>query len=202
MASKNNYNKKNISKKKQPVENNTNTNKKNNNANEVIMKVLVFLGVLILFFIIVYLMYYFFVSKSDIEINISTDKKMEYITLEGEEELIMTQKYVSDLAYSMRYDVNNFKVFKYKQKDIFKFLNDERVLVAVEKSSLPQNCSEVTSENDYYNCYVILDNYTEEYYISQSNATYKITIKSPNTSEYQEGVRTRIDYMLETFTMN
>lgn len=171
-------------------------------TNSFVMKTLVFLGVAIFCFILIYLMYHFFVEKSDIKINMSTDKQMEYITIEGNEELIMTQKFVSDLFYSMRYDVNEFKVFKYKEQDIYKNLNDERILVVVEKSLLPTNCTKVTSQNEYNSCYIKIDNYTEYYYISSQEKVYKLTIKTPGVSEYNEGIKTRINQMLKTFTIN
>lgn len=169
--------------------------------NTIIMKTLTFFGVVIFGFILIYLMYYFFVTKSDIKINMSTEKKLEYMTIEGNEELIATQKYVSDLNYSMRYDINNFKVFKYKSQDIYKNLNDERVLVVVEKSNMPANCVSTPAENEYNNCYIKLDDYTEEHYISTSSIVYKITIKTPGTTEYKESVATRINYMLDSFKM-
>lgn len=171
-------------------------------TNSFVMKTLVFLGVAIFCFILIYLMYHFFVEKSDIKINMSTDKQMEYITLEGEKELIMTQKFVSDLSYSMRYDISEFKVFKYKKQDIYKNLNDERVLVVVEKSTLPTNCTKITSQTEYNNCYVRIDDYTEYYYISSNSKVYKITIKSPGTTEYKEGAKTRINFMLKSFVIN
>jgi len=184
------------------VANSKEIKKDSTQTNTFVMKTLVFLGVVIFCFILIYLMYHFFVEKSDIKINMSTDKQMEYITIEGEKELIMTQKFVSDLAYSMRYDISEFEVFKYKSQDIYKNLNDERVLVVVEKSTLPTNCTKVTSQTEYNNCYVKIDNYTEYYYVSLNNRVYKITIKTPGTTEYQEGAKTRISFMLNSFKMN
>lgn len=171
------------------------------NKNTIIMKTLTFLGVIIFCFILIYLMYYFFVTESDIKINMSTDKKLEYVTIEGNEELIATQKYVSDLNYTMRYDINNFKIFKYKNQDIYKNLKDERVLVVVERSTLPTNCAITTSQNEYNNCYIKIDDYTEEHYISTSSVVYKITIKTPGTTEYKEGIEKRINYMLDSFSI-
>jgi len=190
--------KKNVKKTKN---NKTQKEEKKINKNTIIMKTLTFLGVVIFGFILIYLMYYFFVMKSDIKINMSTDKKLEYMTIEGNEELIATQKYVSDLNYTMRYDINNFKVFKYKTQDIYKNLNDERVLVVVEKSNIPANCVTTPAENEYNNCYIKVDDYTEEHYISTSAIVYKITIKTPGTTEYKEGVSTRINYMLDSFNI-
>lgn len=186
---------------KQTKNNKTQKEEKKLNKNTIIMKTLTFLGVVIFGFILIYLMYYFFVMKSDIKINMSTDKKLEYMTIEGNEELIATQKYVSDLNYTMRYDINNFKVFKYKTQDIYKNLNDERVLVVVEKSNIPANCVTTPAENEYNNCYIKVDDYTEEHYISTSAIVYKITIKTPGTTEYKEGVSTRINYMLDSFNI-
>lgn len=193
-------NKKSVSPKKSSNKKNLKISEaKKENKNSIIMKVLVFLGVVIFCFILVYLMYYFFVEKSDIKINISTDKKLEYIMIAGAEELVSTQKYVSDLNYNMRYDINNFKVFKYKSQDIYKNLNDERILVVVEKSIMPTNCVSTPAENEYNNCYIKVDDYTEEHYISKSETVYKITIKTPGKAEYSDNTKTRVDYMLDSF---
>jgi len=170
--------------------------------NTIIMKILVFLGVVIFCFILIYLMYHFFVKESDIKINMSTDKQIEYLTIKGEEELIITQKYVSDLTYNMRYDVNSFKVFKYKDQDLFRNLNNERIVVAVEKSSAPSNCSTTTLDNEYNNCYIKVDGYTEEYYISSNNKTYKITVKTSGSEDYTEEFEARINNMLKSFEIN
>lgn len=188
--------------------NNQNYNKKYSNKkgttidkfkkNTIVMKTLVVLGVIILSIAIVYLMNYFFVEKNHIKINMSTDRKMEYIKIEGEDELITTQKYVSDLDYSMRYDTSAFKVFKYRKQDIFKYLDSEKVLVVVEKSTLPSTCNNVNN-SEYSSCVITVDNYTEERYISTNGTVYKLTIKTPNSSDYEEGVKSRIDYMLNTF---
>lgn len=188
--------------------NNQNYNKKYSNKkgttidkfkkNTIVMKTLVVLGVIILSIAIVYLMNYFFVEKNYIKINMSTDRKMEYIKIEGEDELITTQKYVSDLDYSMRYDTSSFKVFKYRKQDIFKYLDSEKVLVVVEKSTLPSTCNNVNN-SEYSSCVITVDNYTEERYISTNGTVYKLTIKTPNSSDYAEGIKSRIDYMLNTF---
>ncbi len=167
-----------------------------------IMKVLTFGGVVILFVIAFLLSKYFFVDKSYIKVNMSTDKKLEYITIEGQEELIATQKYVSDLDYSMRYDIEKFKVLKAKNQDLYKFLNDERVMVFVSKADSPSNCTSTGLDNNYNNCFIRVDDYTEEYYISSNGITYKVMVRTPNTTEYQEGVRVRIQYMLNSFEMN
>ena len=115
-----------------------NSNKKNSKKkvtkNATIMKTLVVLGVIVLCFAIVYLMDYFFVLKNDIKINMSTDKQMVNLKVGNKQEVITTQKYVSDLDYSMRYDIDYFRVFKYKSQDIFKYLDAEKILVVVEKS--------------------------------------------------------------------
>lgn len=143
-------------------------------------------------------MKYFFVDKNYIKINMSTDKKLEYITINNEEELISTQKYVSDLNYTMRYDIDHFSIMKYRGQDIYKYINAEKILVIVEKSILPSQCS--ISANSYYDsCIVKIDNYTKEYYISGNNITYKITVKTPNINEYEQNVNSRINYMLKSF---
>ncbi len=179
-----------------------NSYKKNSNKKEpknvTIMKTLVVLGVIVLCFAIVYLMNYFFVLKNDIKINMSTDKQMVNLKIGNKQEMITTQKYVSDLDYSMRYDINYFRVFKYKSQDIFKYLEAEKILVVVEKSTLPSSCSN-TGSNSYNSCVVTVDNYTEEQYIKTNDTVYKLTIKKPNASEYTNDIKSRIDYMISTF---
>lgn len=197
---KKNYNKSNGKDKMQ------NFSKKENKvekfpSNEFVMKVLVFLGVAMLFVAILYLMNYFFVEKNYIKINMSTDKKAEFIKVNGADMLITTQKYVSDLNYSMRYDINSFSVFKYKKQDIFKFSDAEKILLVVEQSEIPNSCSLVTSENEYTNCVVNLDSYTEERYLSTNTRTYKITIKTPNLGTNEEEIKAKINYMLNSFEM-
>lgn len=184
---------------------NKSKNEKNNNINvknSIIMKILVFWGVVILCFILVYLMYHFFVKESDIKINMSTDKQIEYISVNNEEKMIITQKYVSDLFYSMRYDINEFRVFKYKEQDIYKNLNDERILLAVEKSTLPTSCTKITSSNEYNSCYVKVDDFTESYYVSSDDNTYMITIKTPGSIEYKEETKANINQMLKSFSIS
>lgn len=171
----------------------------NDKRNIFIMKSLIFFGVVMFCLALVYLMYHFFVEESDIKINMSTDKLMEYVTIDGNEELIMTQKFVSDLEYSMRYDISEFKVFKYKKQDIYKSLNDERILVAVERAIIPSNCTEISNNNEYNNCYIKSDDYTEYYYVGTTEQSYKITIKTPGSSDYEEDTKIRIEHMLESF---
>ena len=164
-----------------------------------IMKTLVFIGVILACFIAIYLSYYFFVKKSNILINMSTDKKVEFINISGKEELIGTQKYVSDLKYSMRYDIEKFKVFKYRHQDIYKNIDNERILVIVEDGTVPDSCTSMTANDQYNNCYVKIDEYTDNYYITTKGLTYKITVKSSGDSNLDFGTKARIEYMINSF---
>ena len=168
--------------------------------NILIMKFLTFLGIVVFFIALVYLMNYFFVEKSYLQINMSTDKKLEYMTFNGKEELVPTQKYVSDLNYSMRYDVDKVTVFKYKKQDIFKFIDAEKILVVIEHSDFPSRCNVNDLENDQNNCTVRVNDYTLEYYIQSGQTVFKITIKTPNGAEEDETNQKRIDYMINSFT--
>lgn len=194
-------NKKNVTKKTNYKATNGKSNLKKGNItrNTIIMKILIFLGVSILCGIIIYLMNYFFVEKSYIKINMSTDKKLEYVMLNGKEELVTTQKYVSDLSYSMRYDVDNFMVFKYKSQDIYKYLTDEKILIIVEETMLPTTCSSGSLDMEYNNCYVKIDNYTEEHFISTNGRTYRLTVKTPNNTTLDKKLEDKINYMLSSF---
>lgn len=203
LKANNNKNKtKNISSAKKNIDNNKNIEVNNINRNTYIMKTLTFLGVIIFCFILIYLMYHFFVENSDIKVNMSTDKKIEYISVNNKDEMIITQKYVSDLSYSMRYDINEFRVFKHKGQDIYKNLNDERVLVAVEKSTLPSNCTKITSANEYNSCYIKSDDFTEYYYITSSDITYEIIIKTPGQSGLSSSLKANINQMLKSFNIS
>lgn len=175
---------------------------KQNDKKNTIMNILILLGVAILCFVTVYLMNYFFVKHNNINTNYSTDKQLSEIQIEGQSEIISTQKYISDLGYNMRYDINNFVVFKHNNKDYYKFKHNDNVIVKVESSSVPTNCTNQVLETTLNNCYRKLDNYTEEYYITSNSKTFKVTIKSPNSSEYTSSVRTRIEIMLETFKVD
>lgn len=166
--------------------------------NTFVMKLLVFLGVIVFLIALVYLMNYFFVEKSYLKINMSTDKKLEYLSINNKDELLTTQKFVSDLDYSMRYDIKNFSVFKYKSQDIYKFVDGEKILVVVEHSKIPDNCTEINFDNEYNNCIVKVDNYTEEHYISNEGTVFKITIKTPNVKD-EENITKRIEYMIDSF---
>ena len=194
-------NKKNVTKKTNYKATNGKSNLKKGNItrNTIIMKILIFLGVVILCGIIIYLMNYFFVEKSYIKINMSTDKKLEYVMLNGKEELVTTQKYVSDLSYSMRYDVDNFMVFKYKSQDIYKYLTDEKILIIVEETMLPTTCSSGSLDMEYNNCYVKIYNYTEEHFISTNGRTYRLTVKTPNNTTLDKKLEDKINYMLSSF---
>ena len=181
----------------------SNTYKKNNSSkNTIIRKILVVLGVIVFCLCIFYLMNYFFIEHNDIKINMSTDKKVEFINIEGEDTLITTQKYVSDLKYSMRYDINNFRVFKYRDQDFYKYKDAEKVILIVDKSTLPKSCAEEEGDNGYSKCTLEIDDYTEENYISFNGQTYKLTVKNPNTDEYRKKIKARVDYMIKSFEMN
>ncbi len=182
----------------------------NNDKNKIIndtstektpgMKILIFLGVVISCAVILYLMNYFFVQKSYIKINISTDKRMDYISVNNVEKAIVTQKYVSDLNYTMRYDVDTFKVIKYKNQDIFKYLKAEKILVSVEEGNKPQGCS-VTYKENYTSCEVNVDARTKIYYFTKNNLTFKVTVKTPENNNYNEDLKQRINFMLDSFTI-
>ena len=170
-------------------------------SNSFVAKALTFVGIAFLFMSLLYLINYFFVKKSNLTINISTDKKVEYLTIKKEETLIVTQKYVSDLDYSMRYDINSFKVFKYKDKDIFSFLRDCKIVLSIEKSTMPKNCAKTTFDNEYSSCYVKVDSFTQEYYFSKDKKVYKIVIKLSEDNKNKEVATTEINYMLNSFNI-
>ena len=169
--------------------------------NTIIMKILVFLGVIILCFAILYLMNYFFVEHNDIKINMSTDKKVEFIDVDGNDKLITTQKYVSDLNYSMRYDINNFTVFKYHNQDFYKYKEEDKIIVIVETYKFTNNCTMETENQGYSKCTLTVDNFTEKTYYTQGKKTFKVTVKNPNTKDYEKNIKPLVEYMLKSFEM-
>ena len=165
-------------------------------------KVYTCIGVGILLIAAVYVMYFFFVQRSLLNSNYSTDKKIEYIALEGQTEKVTTQKYMSDLGYTMRYDVENFKVFKHGDQDIYSLRDNESVGVIVEKTSKPNTCHNSVLVLKFSNCFTKKDAKTDEYYIYNSDGAYKITVKTPGGFEYEEGAKKRIRYMLNSFELS
>lgn len=176
--------------------------KSNEKKITIVKKILVFLGVILLFFAILYLMHFFFVKNSNLNINMSTDKKFDYINLADEKKQITTQKYVSDLGYSMRYDINEFKVLKYKTKDIFKYKKDDKTAIILEVvNSFDDSCVPSSANTIYNNCYIKIDSFTEEYYMSSGNKIYKMIIKNPGNNKYDDVSRSEINYMMQNFVI-
>lgn len=200
----NSYNKDNINKKHSNYEKRNNIKYeyteevKEKEPNKFIIKLMTFTGTVLLCLSAILLMKYFFVDKNNLGTNYSTDKQLMYITLEGQEELISTQKYMSDLGYNMRYDIERFSVFKYKNQDIYRFKDNFDVVVLVEKSEFPAFCNKDYSLN-INNCYKFIDDTKDEYYITNDKKTYRVLVKTPSGTEYKEGVRTRISYMINSF---
>lgn len=173
-----------------------------NQKNKIVMNLLIFLGILVLGFILICIMYYFFVKNSNIKINISTDKKVEYVTINGQKKLLASQKYISDLGYTMRYNVEEFKVLKYKNKDIYKNLKDEKLLITVEKPNAPLNCSVKNEDYEYNKCFLKIDNYNQEYNISSQNRFFKIIIKSSGFDNLNKETEEDINWMINSFRLN
>ena len=162
-------------------------------------KGLVILGTIILCVSLTLLSKYLFVDKSNIKDNYSTDKSIIYISIMGEDKLITTQKYISGLGYNMRYDNEKFKVFRYKNQDIYRFINNLDVVFSVEKAIIPEDCVYKSGSLGVVSCYKKISDTMEEYYLTTNNRTYKIFISCPNNYSFEEGVKVIIDYMIGTF---
>lgn len=161
------------------------------------MKFLILCGTVLFALAIINLMYYFFVKKNDIYINMSTDKQVNYIEVNNENTVILTQKYVSDLNYNMRYDMNLFRVFKFGSTDYYRYLEDESIIVSVEKSNKPSQCIN-NNESDRSDCYVFVDEYTEIYYLTNNNNIYKVTVKNVYNSGNEKLIN-EVKFMLNSF---
>ncbi len=165
-------------------------------------KILILLCTIIVCAIVCYFIRDSFKDKGETKLNYSIEEKSETIILEGQEESITTKKYISDLKYSMRYDIDRFKVSKNNKQDVYTFIDNKDVVVFVEKSTLPNDCKKESFENGYNNCYKYIDETKEEYYVYDGDRVYKVKVKTPGGIEYSEGVKVRINYMINSFKMN
>lgn len=166
-------------------------------------KIILIIGTVFFLIIILCLMYYFFFKKADLQMNISTDKKFEFVYFNNEKTQFITQKYISDLGYSMRYDIENFKVFKYQDQDIYKCTTNSDVVIKVEKSTLPSACSNSpASEKFTYNsCEFLNDLANEEYYLYDQEKIYKITLSLPDELKNQNNYGDITSKMLASFNI-
>ena len=172
------------------------------NKSKGLLKIIIAICIIFICVCAIFFIKDLFKENGDTKLNYSTEEKEVTIMLEGQEESITTKKYVSDLGYSMRYDIDRFEVSKNKNQDVYKFIYNDEVIVFVEKSSLPKNCEKASLKNDYNNCHKYIDETKEEYYIYDGDKVYKVLIKTPGGTEYSEGVKVRINYMINTFKIN
>lgn len=159
------------------------------------------------------------------ELDTSTDARKETIMLEGMEETITTSKYISSLGYSMRYDSDDYTVTSYNYaegNDIYKCKSNPDIWFAVggdfvtsyneyinkRMSTAKLDSYEKTTINGYDAVYYKSTNFWDEgmeYYLIDINngvGIFEICVNYPNTSEYNEGVGSRIKQMIQTFTIN
>lgn len=192
-----------VEKEEESIHNENNVDEIFENDKSFKKRIILIVSTLLFVILIAFLMYYFFFQKADLQINISTDKKFEFVYFDNEKKQLITQKYISDLGYSMRYDIENFKVFKYQEQDIYKCTTNSDIVIKVEKTSLPSACSNSsTSLNFSYNsCELLnaLDN--KEYYLYDKNNIYKITLSLPDELRSQNNYGDIIDRMLATFSI-
>lgn len=166
-------------------------------------RIILIVSTILFIILIASLMYYFFFQKADLQINISTDKKFEFVYFDNEKKQLITQKYISDLGYSMRYDIENFKVFKYQEQDIYKCTTNSDIVIKVEKASLPSACnnSSFSTKFSYNSCEFLNALENEEYYLYDKNNIYKITLSLPDELREQNNYGDIIDKMLATFSI-
>lgn len=164
-------------------------------------KFILFVGTVLFLLIIVSLMYYFFYKKVDLQMDISTEKKFEFVYFDGEKTQFTTQKYISSLGYSMRYDIENFEVFKYKEQDVYKSITNSDVVLSVEKTEIPKVCkiNIVRLDSTYNNCEVAIDDGLKEYYIYDKKDVYKVLISLPPELKEKNNYGDIIEKMITTF---
>lgn len=166
-------------------------------------KVIIFISTIILVCLIFFLIYYFFFKKLDLINDISTDKSFETIEVNGTKEQLVTQKFVSSLGYSMRYDVDSYEVFKYNDSDIYKNTVDNNIVISVSKSKLPSICSlEKNDKFNYNSCELINGFDNQEFYIYENNIAYKIVISLPQESKDKNNSEIILNKMLNSFIIN
>ena len=103
------------------------------------------------------------------------------ITLEGLEEEITVKKYLSNLGYSLKYDINTFKPERIGDVDKFTFIHDESIYLTIEKT--------LKSEHATIGL--------EEYFKTDGTTYLKITVHSKDTPEHIEGINSRISHLID-----
>lgn len=166
-------------------------------------KLIIFISTILLVILIAGLIYYFFFKKLDLRNNISTDKQFETIEVDGKKEQLVTQKFISGLGYSMRYDVDSYQVFKYNDSDIYKNIKDNNVVISVSKAKLPDACNlEKNEKFDYSSCELINGYDNLEYYIYEKKNIYKIVVSLPQESKDVNNNEIIVNKMLNSFKIS
>ena len=147
------------------------------------------------------------INKIKEDNNMDEDIDEEIINIEGIEESIKVKTYNSSLGYSIKYDIDVFKLENKYKCDYFYTSNDEVYFSICEENSV------VIKNTDLYEINGIKypkdtlitindDILITKYYIKINNKYLVIETQYPNTSEYIEGFGTRILNTIDSFVLN
>ena len=139
--------------------------------------------------------------------NMDEDIDEEIINIEGIEESIKVKTYNSSLGYSIKYDIDVFKLENKNKCDYFYTSNDEVYFsICEEKSVVIKNTDLYEINGIKYPKDTLItindDILITKYYIKINNKYLVIETQYPNTSEYIEGFGTRILNTIDSFALN
>lgn len=139
--------------------------------------------------------------------NMDEDIEEEIINIEGIEESIKVKTYNSFLGYSIKYDIDVFKLENKNKCDYFYTSNDEVYFsICEEKSVVIKNTDLYEINGIKYPKDTLItindDILITKYYIKINNKYLVIETQYPNTSEYIEGFGTRILNTIDSFALN
>jgi hypothetical protein len=166
-------------------------------------KLIIFISTIILVILIGLGIYYLLFKNLNLKTDISTDKSFETIEVNGKNEQLITQKYISSLGYQMRYDVDSYEVFKYNDSDIYKNILDNNIVISVSKSKLPSICNLEKNDKFNYNSCELINGYDNlEYYIYEEDSVYKIVVSMPTESKNVNNNEIIVNKMLNSFKIS
>lgn len=121
----------------------------------------------------------------------------ETIYLEGEKETVKYRTYESYFGYKVNYMVDYFGVATSSNSTIISALTDNTNYIKIEKVAELVYSNESSTLNEE-----VKDGYKYEYSFIKGNKVYlKITKCYIDSSEYAEGIGTRMDYIINSISI-
>lgn len=141
-------------------------------------------------------------TKVKKEEDLLSGEMLDKITIEGEVEDIVVKQYTSHLGYSFKYEPDKFNpIFLSNSNVLINYILDSSMYIQIEKLSEEEYNYQFETLNEFEQ--IVDDKYLETYsFIKFKNRFLKVTKRVINTSEYMEGVNTRMSYILNTLEIS